>query len=172
MKTLFLWLKSLLGYPMPPRPEQVGEQLVTMREERDCHVAAIATACGVTYEQAHKACKHRNLPFFLESPIFSNPKALVAAIERLGLETSDKATVTQLLTGVLPVGKTIILVHDFSTKLGGFIGQHWVVYMGRDSQGNFLLHWGQVQELEIVSPSDMVKYITAGWPNCIITIRR
>jgi hypothetical protein len=169
----YLWnrIKALFGYPMPPRPEQVGEQLVTMREERDCHVAAIATACGVTYEQAHKACKHHNLPFFLESPTLSNPKALVAAIERLGFEASDKVTVTQLLAGLSPTGKTIILVHDFSTKLGGFIGQHWVVFMGRDNQGNFLLHWGKVQELEIVKPADMVKYITAGWPNCIVSIK-
>jgi hypothetical protein len=170
MKTLWRMILELLGYPTPPRPEQIGEALVTMREERDCHVAAIATACKVTYEQAHKACKHRNLPFFLESPIFSNPKALVSAIDRLGFQADDKATVMQLLAGVLPVGKTIILVHDFSTKLGGFIGQHWVVFMGRDDQGNFLLHWGKTQTLEVVRPQDMVKYITAGWPNCIIKI--
>ena len=171
MKTLWQWLKSLLGYPMPPEPYQIGEKLVTMREERDCHVAAIATTCGTTYEKAHEACRHRNLPFFLESPIFSNPWALVAAIERLGFEADDKATVTQLVTDQLPVGKTIILVHDFSTKLSGFIGQHWVVFMGRDDQGNFLLHWGKTQELEVKKPSDMVKYITAGAPNCIVKIK-
>lgn len=169
----YLWnrIKALFGYPMPPRPEQIGERFVTMREERDCHVAAIATACEVKYEQAHKACKHRNLPLFLESPIFSNPKALVAAIGRLGFEANDKATVMQLIAGLLPAGKTIILVHDFSTRLGGFIGQHWVVFMGRDDQGNFLLHWGKVQEPEVIKPADMVEYITAGWPNCIISIK-
>ena len=170
VKTLIRWFKSLLGYPMPPRPEQVGEALVTMREERDCHVAAIATACGVTYEQAHKATGHRNLPGFLESPIYSNPKALVAAIGRLGFSANDKATVLQLVSGILPVGKTIILVHDFSTRLSGFIGQHWVVLMGRDEQGNFLLHWGKSQTLEVVTPTNMVKYITAGWPNCMIEV--
>jgi hypothetical protein len=171
VKTILRWLRGLLGYPMPPEPHQIGEKLITMRENRDCHVAAIATACSVTYEQAHKACKHRNLPFFLESPIFSNPKALVAAIGRLGFEANDKATVMQLVTGLLPIGKTIILVHDFSTKFSGFIGQHWVVFMGRDDQGNFLLHWGKIQELEVVKPADMVKYITAGWPNCIVSIK-
>jgi hypothetical protein len=156
---------------MPPEPHQIGERFVTMREKRDCLVAAIATLLGISYEAAHKAIGHRNLPFFLESPLLSNPKALVAAIERLGFEANDKATVMQLIAGLLPAGKTIILVHDFSTRLGGFIGQHWVVFMGRDNQGNFLLHWGKVQELEIVKPADMVKYITAGWPNCIVSIK-
>lgn len=171
MNTLINWLKGLLGYPMPPQPWQVGEVLVTMREERDCHVAAIATACGVSYEQAHKATGHRNLPGFLESPIYSNPRALVAAIERLGFSANDKATVLQLVSGILPIGKTIILAHDFSTRFSGFIGQHWVVLMGRDEQGNFLLHWGKGQTLEVVTPTNMVKHITAGWPNCIISIK-
>jgi hypothetical protein len=171
VKTILRWLRGLLGYPMPPEPHQIGERFVTMREKRDCLVAAIATLLGISYEAAHKAIGHRNLPFFLESPLLSNPKALVAAIERLGFEANDKATVMQLIAGLLPAGKTIILVHDFSTRLGGFIGQHWVVFMGRDNQGNFLLHWGKVQELEIVKPADMVKYITAGWPNCIVSIK-
>lgn len=58
MKTLWRLIKRLLGFPMPPNDEQKAERLITMREKRDCAVAAVATACGVSYEAAHRALKH------------------------------------------------------------------------------------------------------------------
>ena len=169
VKTLIRWLKSLLGYPMPPRPEQVGEALVTMREARDCHVAAIATACGVSYEQAHKATGHRNLPGFLESPIYSNPKALVAAIERLGCQVKS-LKISELLHGEMPAGKVICLVHNPTNAIAATLQSHWVVYMGTSDGGDYLFHWGKGQALEALTREKLIDMLTAGWPNAVFRV--
>lgn len=165
-KGLIKALKRLLGFPQPPREEQVGEALVTMREERDCAVAAVATACGVSYEEAHKALWHWNLPFFLESPLLSNPLNVTRAIRKLGFEANDKATISSLLRGELPRG-TVCLMHDPSNPLWA---QHWVVFLERTSNHRFIFHWGQTQTTKILERDELVIMLTAGWPNCIIHI--
>ncbi len=167
VKTLIRWLKSLLGYPMPPRPEQVGEALVTMREARDCHVAAIATACGVSYEAAHKAIGHRNLPSFLESPLLSNPIVAVNSLKRLG-RSPMLIGLTALLNGSATSGKALVLLHDPDSP---FLSQHWVVWFGRSVDGTHRLAWGNSQEFVLKSDAEMIDLVTKGWPNCIIEAR-
>jgi hypothetical protein len=169
VKTILRWLRGLLGYPMPPEPHQIGERFVTMREARDCHVAAIATACGVTYEQAHKACKHHNLPFFLESPIYSNPLALIAAIERLGCRV-ENLKISELLHGGMPAGKVVCLVHNPTNAIAATLQSHWVVYMGTSDGGEYLFHWGKSQVLEALTRKELIDMLTAGWPNAVFRV--
>ena len=167
MKTLIRWLKSLLGYPMPPRPEQVGEQLVTMREARDCLVAAIATLLGITYEAAHKAIGHRNLPSFLESPLLSNPMVAVNSLKRLG-QSPVLIGLTSLLNATAVSGKVLVLLHDPDNPI---FSQHWVVWFGRSADGKHRLAWGNSQEFVLKADNEMIELVTKGWPNCMIEVK-
>ena len=167
VKTLIRWLKSLLGYPMPPRPEQVGEALITMREERDCLVAAIATLLGITYEAAHKAIGHRNLPSFLESPLLSNPMVAVNSLKRLN-RSPMLIGLTSLLNATATSGKVLVLVHDPDNP---YFAQHWVVWFGRSMDGQHRLAWGNSQEFVLKTDAEMIELVTKGAPNCVIEVR-
>lgn len=173
MKTLWRLIKRLLGFPMPPNDEQKTEKLITMREKRGCAVAAVATACDVSYEAAHRALKHWDLPFFLESPLLSNPLNILRAVLSLGFEPDDKAKISELLRGELPPGKAICLVHNPDGAVKGTLQQHWVVYMGRDVHldGGYLFHWGASQTLKVLRQQEIIDMLTAGWPNCIILVK-
>lgn len=172
VKKFITQLWYLLGAPRPPTPDQIGEKFVSMREARDCLVAAIATLCGVTYEQAYKACWHWNLIFFLESPLLANPLNAIRAIKSLGFSVDDSIDFDQLNSGTLPAGKVLVLVHDYKSKLpfqlGATLAQHWIVWGGLDSCGNHICHWGDGQPPHIVCAAEMQSYVKAGWPNCII----
>lgn len=169
-----LWYRviTLFGWPMPPTDEQKEEKLVTMRESRDCAVAALATACEIPYEAAHNALFHANLPFFLESPVMSNPKWLCDAIERAGFKADDAAKITQLINGDLPKGKVICLMHNPANAILATLQSHWVVFMGIDDQNNYLFHWGRSQNIRCLKKAEMVELLTAGWPNCCIVIKK
>jgi hypothetical protein len=166
VKTILRWLRGLLGYPMPPRPEQIGERFVTMREKRDCLVAAIATLLGITYEAAHKAIGHRNLPGFLESPLLSNPMVAVNSLKRLG-QSPMLIGLTALLNGTARPGKVLVLVHDPENPL---FAQHWLVWFGIKN-GQHQLAWGNSQIFTEKSSPQLVELVTAGWPNCMIEVR-
>ena len=167
VKTLLNWLKGLLGYPTPPRPEQVGEALVTMREERDCLVAAIATLLSISYEAAHKAIGHRNLPSFLESPLLSNPMVAVNSLKRLDAHPM-RIGLTAVLNATATPGKVLVLIHDPESPL---LSQHWVVWFGRSVDSTHRLAWGNSQEFILKSDAEMIDLVTKGWPNCIIEAR-
>ena len=167
VKTLIRWLKGLLGYPMPPRPEQVGETLVTMREERDCLVAAIATLLGISYEAAHRLVWHFNLPGFLESPLLSNPLNAERALKKANANPRQIG-LTNLLNGTARPGKVLVLVHDPDNPL---FAQHWVVWFGRSVDGTHRLVWGNSQEFILKSDAEMIELVTKGWPNCMIEVR-
>jgi hypothetical protein len=166
VKTILRWLKGLLGYPMPPEPHQIGERFVTMREARDCLVAAIATLLGITYEAAHKAIGHRNLPGFLESPLLSNPMVAVNSLKRLG-QSPMLIGLTALLNGTARPGKVLVLVHDPENPL---FAQHWLVWFGIKN-GQHQLAWGNSQIFTEKSSPQLVELVTAGWPNCMIEVR-
>lgn len=167
LKTLWRMFLELIGYPTPPRPEQIGEALVTMREARDCLVAAIATLLGITYEAAHKAIGHRNLPSFLESPLLSNPMVAVNSLKRLG-RSPMLIGLTPLLNGSATSGKVLVLLHDPDNP---FLSQHWVVWFGRSVDGTHRLAWGNSQEFILKTDAELIDLVTKGWPNCIIEAR-
>jgi hypothetical protein len=168
MKTLWRMFLELIGFPTPPRPEQIGEKLITMRQERDCHNPMAATLCGVTYEEAHKALWHFNLPFFLESPLLSNPLNVKRGIRKLGFEPVEIG-LTPLLTGKAVPGKVGVLVHDPANPI---FAQHWVVWMGKDSNDTHYLHWGQTQDLERKTKQELIDLVTLGTPNCVFEVRK
>ena len=166
-------IRTLFGYPPPPEPEQIGERLITMRKAaggRDCAVAAIANACGVSYEAAWKLLSHKDLPGPLESPLLSNPLWLCRAIENGDREADESITVTQLLSGELPPAKTIVLWHA-AGAVGGLLGQHWVNYMGQNDAGEYLFHWQTSQALRVKTRAEVIAGVTNGSPNCIIEVR-
>lgn len=172
MKTLWRLIKRLLGFPMPPNDEQKTEKLITMREKRDCAVAAVATVCGVSYEAAHRALNHWDLPFFLESPLLSNPLNILRAVRSLGFEPDDKARISELLRNELIPGKVICLVHNPDGAVKGTLQQHWVVWMGKDSNDTHYLHWGQTQDLIAKTKKELIDLVTLGTPNCVFEVRK
>ena len=167
VKTLINWLKSLLGYPMPPQPWQIDERFVTMREARDCLVAAIATLLSISYEAAHKAIGHRNLPSFLESPLLSNPMVAVNSLKRLG-QSPMLIGLTSLLNGTAVSGKVLVLLHNPDNPI---FSQHWVVWFGRSVDGKHRLAWGNSQEFVLKTDDEMIELVTKGWPNCMIEVK-
>ena len=168
MKTILRWLRGLLGYPMPPEPHQIGERFVTMREARDCLVAAIATLLGITYEAAHKAIGHRNLPSFLESPLLSNPMVAVNSLKRLN-SSPMLIGLTPLLNATAVSGKVLVLLHDPDNP---YFAQHWVVWFGRGSlDGQHRLAWGNSQEFVLKTDAELIELVTKGAPNCVIEVR-
>lgn len=170
LKNLLKLIKRILGFPPEPTEEQKTEKLITMREDRDCHNAAVATACCVTYEQASKALFHWNLFGPLESPLISNPLNVCRGIRKLGFKTDDKIRISQLLKAELPPGKVICLMHVTDSNIAGIINQHWVVWFGKDFNGNHLFHWGECQELRAYPENKVIDMLTSGWPNCIILV--
>jgi hypothetical protein len=178
MNTLWKLIKRFLGFPDAPTPEQQTERLILMRESRDCHIPAVAVACGtalgrrVSYEESSSALKHWNLPFFLESPIMSNPLNLCRGIKALGCKANDKIKISELLKGELAPGAIICLVHNPAGQIAGTLQSHWVVWFGRDENNVHLFHWGQKQDLRSYSEAEVVDMLTAGWPNCIIEVSK
>jgi hypothetical protein len=107
-------------------------KVILMRESSDCEVAAIATACGVEYEEAEKALGWRKLPLGAENPIYGNSLNLHKALIKLGFWKSN-ITLSQLLEGKAAPNKTVVLLK------GGVFKQHWVVYSGRS--GDYYSFW-------------------------------
>jgi len=145
--------------------------IVLMREDRDCQVAAIATACGVSYEQAKKATMHRDLMGFLESPVFGNPLNLYLSIAKLGFWKKN-VTLSELVSGDVVNGKTIVLVHDPDSPN---FNQHWVVYGGvvdslEGGAKRYILHWGTGNTPKIVTEQKLKDLYEKGWPNCSFTV--
>ncbi len=173
-KNIWKLIKRFIGFPPEPTEEQKTERLITMREARDCHVPAVAVACGtaigrrVSYEEASKALWHWNLPWFFESPLLSNPVNLQRGIEKLGCKVRN-VIISELLRGELKPGAVICLMHDPSGDIAGTIGQHWVVWFGKDAAGH-LFHWGMKQALKTYSEKDTIDMLTSGWPNCIVEV--
>jgi hypothetical protein len=173
MKTIWRMFLELIGFPTPPRPEQIGERLVTMRQPRDCHNPMVATLCGVSYEQAHKALWHFNLPFFLESPLLSNPLNVKRGIRKLGFEPVEIG-LSPLLDGEAKPGKVGVLVHDPANPI---FAQHWVVWMGMQASAAgdelfHVLHWGQTQQLVYKTQRELIDLVTLGTPNCVFEVRK
>jgi len=166
--------RTIVGWPPAPSPEQVNEVLITMREDRDCHNAAGATAAGValgrrvSYEEASRAFNHWNLPWFFESPLLSNPLMLQRGMKRLGCKVRS-VKISELLRGELRPGAVICLMHDPSGDIAGTIGQHWVVWFGKDTAGH-LFHWGKKQQLRTYSEADTVDMLTSGFPNALYEV--
>ena len=173
-KNLWKLIKRVLGFPPAPTPEQVNEVLITMREANDCHNAAGATAAGValgrrvSYEEASRAFNHWNLPWFTESPLLSNPLMMQRGMKRLGCKVRN-VKISELLRGELKPGAVICLMHDPSGDIAGTIGQHWVVWFGKDTTGH-LFHWGKKQQLRTYSEADTVDMLTSGFPNALYEV--
>lgn len=165
MNTLWNLLKRLLGFP---QPGDDNETYVTMREFRDCAVAALATAAGVSYDEARRALWHWDLPFFLESPLLSNPWWLASAIASLGKSPVFADNLSDLSTK--DIGKTILLMHDPRGGLWGFLNQHWIVWFGRTPSGDHLVSWGAKNHLSLKTNDELETMVNAGWPKRIIRL--
>lgn len=169
MKTLWNLIKNFLGFPMG---EPLDEAMVTMREPRDCHVAAVATACNTTYEIASRALWHWNLPFFLESPIISNPWNVERAIRSLGFSIEYNATIEQMVNNRLPTGKVVLLVHNPDSWWKSLLMQHWIVWYGKTEEGH-RLHWGAKSDRFVYKTDDELRALVEGsWPTRVLVLRK
>jgi hypothetical protein len=139
---------------------------VLMQKENDCEVAALATACAVTYDQAKKALGWQDLPGGAENPIFGNPWNLYWALLNLGFWKKN-VTLTQLLKGEAEPGKTVVLVHFPEQPT---LKQHWVGWGGRKIDGAHTLYWGK-SELPVHVKDNVLKDLfKRGWPNCAFSV--
>jgi hypothetical protein len=109
--------------------------VVTMRESADCEEASLATAAGVSYEQAKRAIgKPPFLPESVNDPLFGNPENMKAAIRRLN-RTPITRTQTDILTGNAAAGKTVVLLRASTLQ------QHWVC-LESVTPTHVSFHWG------------------------------
>jgi hypothetical protein len=89
-------------------------------------------------------------------------------MKRLGCKVRS-VKISELLRGELKPGAVICLMHDPSGDIAGTIGQHWVVWFGKDVAGH-LFHWGKSQKLRTYSEADTVDMLTSGFPNALYEI--
>jgi hypothetical protein len=146
--------------------EGVLMNIILMEQERDCLVAALATATQASYDAAESALFHKNLPGMLESPIFGNPINAYKALLKLGYWKKN-VTMTELLSGKAEPMKTVVLLHNPDAPI---MTQHWVVYAGKDPYGKHLLLWGNSKVAKAVDDKTLEEFYRRGWPNCSFTV--
>jgi hypothetical protein len=161
-KNFWQLLKLFLGFPPEPTEEQKNETIPTMRQLRDCAVPAVALACGVTYEKAYKALWHWDLPFFLESPLLSNPLNLKRAIKSLGKNYRDDLTWVLIDNQQYLPMKLILLVKQDTNLLSAIWYQHWVVVGNKNEDQTFDVFWGDRQEPRKIKREDLYKMYHTG----------
>lgn len=131
-------------------------KIILMEHDTDCEVAAIATACQVSYDKAETALGWRKLPAGLENPIFGNPINLHRALLRLGF-WKDELTLNELLAGKAEPGKTIVLLKQSATV------QHWVVYYGKTGE-LFAFLWGNSRNPRWLTVDKVAQYFLQDGP--------
>ena len=140
---------------------------ILMRHDTDCEVAALATACEVSYEEARKALGWKKLPLGAENPVFGNPINLYRALINLGF-WKHNIRFRDLAKGRATPNKTVVLIHN---KANPILQQHWVVWAGLDANKNHLLWWGINDKTLVAVPSQtMSEYFYKGFPNCAFTV--
>ena len=165
---------AMLGYPRKPQPHQENEVIVTAREERDCLVVAVANACKISYEKAHDALHHADLPFFFESPILSNHWNAFRTLDSLGKSYKELGEIDDLLSSDYQqyAGKVILLLHNPTSAITSITDQHWCVWNGYfPEMERHALWWGNSQFEKMKKHSTLEKMFTAGWPDCGILIQ-
>lgn len=140
--------------------------VILMREERDCHNAAIGTACQVTYEQASRATGHINLPGPFESPIISNPWNLYRALINLGFWKRN-IVLHDILTCNYEHDKTIVLLHAPNDP---YLSQHWIVLSTCDVFGFYKAYFGDKTEPRFIRRDDFSQMFLAGQPKCAFQV--
>lgn len=142
------------------------DEVILMREKRDCHVPVIAMATGNTYEVAAKALNHKRLGG-LESPIFSNPWNLYRSLIRLGFWKKN-ITWRMLKKGQFIPNKTIVLVKN------SLLEQHWVLHGGLQhmTHGNplHIIYWGNSKEPIGIHQDDFKKMFLTSIPICAFQV--
>ncbi|MBF0406699.1 MAG: hypothetical protein HQM10_05055 [Candidatus Riflebacteria bacterium] len=140
--------------------------VVLMKTKSDCEIAAIATACSVSYDRAKKAIAWKDLPGELENPIYGNPENLYLALIKLGFWKKN-IVLSDLLSGKATPGKTIVLIHKPTNPISQ---QHWVVWAGKNDKGKHLFYWGDSEKPVTVSEKSLSDYYCKGWPNCAFEV--
>lgn len=138
--------------------------IVTMRTQTDCEVAAIATACGVSWTEAAEAVGWKNLPYSLENPIYGNPWNLYRALVGLGFWKKN-VTKDMLMNGTCTPDRTIVLVKKSFTQ------QHWVVWGGvHHDTKHHMIYWGDKLEPRYLMDHELEKLFVESWPDCAFEV--
>lgn len=134
--------------------------IVQMRSTADCEESSLATAAGVSYDEAKAAIgKSPCLPEGANDPLFGNPINVGAAIERLGFK-AVRRKYSDIIGGIAAKGKTMVLLHNPSAPT---LSQHWVVFADR-SQTHVSFHWGDGTQKSF-SNEKFLDLFTKGFPN-------
>jgi hypothetical protein len=169
LKNLWKLLRLILGFMPEPTPEQLAQKIPLMRQKNDCAVPAVAIACGVKYEEAYRALWHWDLPFWLESPIFSNPMNLIRAIKALGKHPDDSITWEDITGGKCEPDRVIILVKNPENLFTAIMQEHWVV-LHKIEGDDALCYWGNKEKPKHVPLSELKEMFECGAWKCAIEV--
>jgi hypothetical protein len=96
-----------------------------------------------------------------------------AALRQLGALRRE-VSVDEIVNGLAPADRTVVLVHDVSGPLKALLNQHWVLLRGRRADGKVVLDWGDSGDeegpIKYLSPGEMIAAYRAGapcWAYCV-----
>ena len=135
--------------------------IIRMQEDRDCLVAALATAKQVSWEQAAELIGHRNLRSIFTSLIYSTHWKLRSVLKKHNIPYREVSEMHEFVPG-----RTIVLTHETGNFLTRLFVKHWVVYMGEADDGRMLFAWGDSSNMTVVSRARLTELFYDAWPTC------
>jgi len=141
--------------------------IVTMKQHRDCLVAALATVLQTTWERAAEMIGHRDLKCPLTSLLYSTHWKLRKTLDDHGIDYQEVKSMHEWVPG-----KTIVLIHKPGNFISRMLAKHWVVYLGKDASGNTVyLAWGNHDSAVTRTAFDMLEMFTGSWPTCAFVLK-
>lgn len=134
--------------------------IVLMRYNTDCEVAALATVTSTDYETARKAVGWKKLALSLENPMYGNPYNVYLAIIRLKHWKRNITFQDILMRHYTPL-KTVILLHD---KDNPYLNQHYAV-LGDTIYDKVEIFMGDSNVPILLDHNTLQKRFTDGFPN-------
>lgn len=135
------------------------------KNDTDCEVAALSSACQKTYEEVYKAEGRRELPGKLNDPVWGNPETLYLTLIKLGFWKRN-ITWNMLLNKQAEVNKTVILIHFAENPI---LYQHYIV-LAEYVEGGFRCYWGDSVIPRFITTNQMKDYFLGGFPNCAFQV--
>lgn len=144
-----------------------NREIVLMKFDSDCEVAAIATATGKTWQEARNALGWEPLNYGLENPIFGNPINLYHALLKLGYWKRNITLSDMFKCDYKPL-ETIVLLHDERNPI---LYQHWAILGGYDAvTGTFEIYLGYEKEPIFITSTQFTSMFLKGFPNCAFQV--
>lgn len=134
--------------------------IVLMRYNTDCEVAALATVTATDYETARKVIGWKQLTMSLENPIYGNPYSVYLALTKLKHWKRNITFQDMLMRHYTPL-KTVILLHD---ETNPNLNQHWAV-LGDTIHDKVEIYMGDSNIPITIDHNTLQSRFTSGFPN-------